>query len=80
MVILFYYIDDIEKRILIYYTRWAFEKVVSIRTYATSTKQVNDAERSRVLLCAGKAKHAERLGPLELLAPPFRGEKVENKL
>jgi len=42
---------------------------------------VNDEEKSLVLLCVGKAKHAERLGPLELLAPPFLlREKVENKL
>jgi len=44
-------------------------------------KHVKDEEKSWVLLCAGKAKHAERLGPLELLAPPFVSrQKVENKL
>jgi len=32
------------------------------------TKNVNDEERSGVLLCVGKAKHAERLG-----LPPFFG-------
>jgi len=41
---------------------------------------VNDKEKSWVLLCAGKAKHAERLG-LPLFCSTFFGEKkVENKL
>ena len=64
-----------------FYTVWTFEKVVLVRTHATSMKYVNDEEKSWVLLCAGKAKHAERLGPLDLLAPPFASrQKVENKL
>jgi len=42
-------------------------------------KYVKDEENSWVLLCVAKAKHAERLGPLDLLAPLFRGEKVEKQ-
>ena len=43
-------------------------------------KYVKDEENSLVLLCAGKAKHAERLGPLHFLAPPFVSrQKVEKQ-